>query len=389
MSHVGAKVSEDRCTGCGACQSVCPQSCIELRLDRDGYWKRYVIEEKCINCQKCVTVCSAKCNLHALHVNHSYVAYAQKRSIAYKSASGGAAYILSEIGIEEGYTIVGAAWDLQEKGVKHICVKNKNALEKLRKSKYVQSYFPDALQAISKDEKVIIIGMPCQIQGAYNIFGNRDNILYIDIDCMGPSGKNLLDKYIKYLNTLNMSGIKKLIMREKTKDWINYGVRVEFEDGTNYYSDKYKDPYCLCFNFAHTIQDTCLKHCRWIQHSSADIRIGDAWAYTAKFSYRIAKNGLSLVSIQTSKGNEWFDKLRQHMEVLPVVREMPQKKKITSDKRIFECLRDENKTIIDAVNIFKKKPLLNKIIAKIEEYLSRNYYIYLVSKKIKAMYTRR
>lgn len=389
VNHVGIEINEESCTGCGACKVVCPQSCIDLRLDRDGYWKRHVINEKCVNCQKCLAVCSAKCDLHVLRVNHSYVAYAHKKSIAYKSASGGVAYILSEIGIEKGYTVIGAAWDLQEKGVKHICINNKRDLDKLRKSKYVQSYISDAFQAISENEKVIIIGTPCQIQGAYNIFGNRDNMLYIEMDCMGPSGKNLLDKYIQYLNTLNSSGIRKISMREKTKDWINYGVRVEFKDGTEYYSDKYKDPFCLCFNFAHTIQDTCLKHCRWIQQSSADIRIGDAWNYAAKFPYRIAKNGLSLVSVQTLKGNEWFDELRQYMDVVPVVRGKPQKKIIHSNEKIFECLRDENKTIIDAVNIFQKKPLLSKIIEKIEEYLSRNYYIYLGTKKIKEFCTRR
>lgn len=389
MGHVGIEVNEQLCTGCGACQVICPQSCVELRLDKDGYWKRHVIEENCINCQKCLAVCSAKCKLRQFRCDHSYVAYAKKKMTAYKSASGGVAFCFSKLGIEKGYTVVGAAWDLQEKGVKHVCIKDKNDLDQLRKSKYVQSYISEALQEIPENEKVIVIGTPCQIQGAYNIFGNRDNMLYIEMDCMGPSGKNLLDKYMQYLNTINSSGIKKISMREKTKGWFNYGVRVEFEDGAEYYSDKYKDPFCLCFNFAHTIQETCLKHCRWIQQSSADIRIGDAWDYAAKFPYRIAKNGLSLVSVQTRKGNEWLGELRTVMEVIPVVREQPKKKKINSNEKIFECLRDDSKTIIDAVNIFQQKPFLNKAVAKIEELLSRNYYIYLVSKKIKSLCTRR
>lgn len=111
MSHVGIEVSEERCTGCGACQAICPQSCIDLQLDRDGYWKRHVREDNCINCEKCLAVCSAKCELRPFRCDHSYVAYAKKRMTAYKSASGGIAHVLSKAGIEKGWTVVGAVWN--------------------------------------------------------------------------------------------------------------------------------------------------------------------------------------------------------------------------------------------------------------------------------------
>lgn len=388
MRHVGNVIEEKICTGCGACTAVCPQFCVELKLNCDGYWKRSVKEERCIECQKCLAVCSAKCDLHTLRVDHSYVVYAKNREISYKSASGGFAYLLSKYGIKKGYTIVGTVWDLAERGVKHTCIKDLDSLELLRKSKYVQSYTPEVFQKISKEEKFVIIGTPCQIQGFYNIYGNRDNMLLVELDCMGPAGKNLLDKYVKYLNTVNSSGIKNIVMRDKTKDWLTYGTRVIFEDGTEYYADKYKDPFCQCFNFAHTIQDTCLEYCRWTQKSAADIRIGDAWDYAGQFPYKIARNGLSLVSVQTSKGMQWFHDIQAQMEVTPISREMPQRIKITSDQRIFQSLRDENQTILDAVKLYCSQTIRRRFIFKIEEVLSRNFYVYIFAKKMKSLIRR-
>lgn len=256
-------------------------------------------------------------------------------------------------------------------------------LEKLRKSKNIQSYTLEAFKELHENEKTVVIGTPCQIQGFYNVFGDNENILYVEMDCMGPAGSNLLIKYVDYLNNINSSGIRKITMKEKSKDWLTFGVRVEFEDGTEYYSDKYKDPFCVCFNFAHTIQDTCLKYCRWIQKSAADIRIGDAWDYAGRFPYKIVKNGLSLVSVQSPKGMKWIKYIQPELNLIPVKRPFPQKSEILSNKKIFESLRNEDQTILDAVKIYHDVPFHINVIRKAEEILSRNFYVYILSKRIK------
>lgn len=234
-----------------------------------------------------------------------------------------------------------------------------------------------------ENEKMIVIGTPCQIQGFYNVFGDSENILYIEMDCMGPAGNILLKKYMDYLNSINPSGIRKIIMKEKSKSWLTFGVRVEFEDGAEYYSDKYKDPFCICFNFAHTIQDTCLKYCRWVQNSSADIRIGDAWDYARKFPYKTVKNGLSLISVQSPKGMKWMKHIQPELNIIPVKRSYPKKLEIVSNKKVFESLRDENQTILDAVKIYHDESFFVNATRKMEEILSRNFYVYILAKGIK------
>jgi ferredoxin len=49
---LGVKVNRDVCCYCGACASVCPANCLELketRVEADN--------SKCINCGACIRIC--------------------------------------------------------------------------------------------------------------------------------------------------------------------------------------------------------------------------------------------------------------------------------------------------------------------------------------------
>lgn len=48
---MAALVNEEKCTGCGMCQNVCPVEAIELE---DG---KAVINDDCIECGACVAEC--------------------------------------------------------------------------------------------------------------------------------------------------------------------------------------------------------------------------------------------------------------------------------------------------------------------------------------------
>jgi len=45
------------CTGCYACLNTCPQSCITMKDDFEGFWYPVVDYNKCINCGLCENVC--------------------------------------------------------------------------------------------------------------------------------------------------------------------------------------------------------------------------------------------------------------------------------------------------------------------------------------------
>ena len=50
-------IEKDRCTGCGLCKNVCPQKCITMKENEEGFLYPNVDEEKCINCNACKKNC--------------------------------------------------------------------------------------------------------------------------------------------------------------------------------------------------------------------------------------------------------------------------------------------------------------------------------------------
>ncbi len=54
MAHV---INKEECIGCGACEPVCPVSCISEVEDE----KRVIDESVCIDCGACAGVCPVSC----------------------------------------------------------------------------------------------------------------------------------------------------------------------------------------------------------------------------------------------------------------------------------------------------------------------------------------
>lgn len=54
MAH---RIDKETCIGCGACESVCPVSCIS-EVDSG---KREINEDDCIDCGACASVCPVSC----------------------------------------------------------------------------------------------------------------------------------------------------------------------------------------------------------------------------------------------------------------------------------------------------------------------------------------
>ena len=65
-------VDSEKCCGCGACASVCPEKCITFAADGEGFLCPSVDAKKCVGCNACTKACTQGLNVM------QYIAYAQR-----------------------------------------------------------------------------------------------------------------------------------------------------------------------------------------------------------------------------------------------------------------------------------------------------------------------
>ena len=375
-------ISARQCCGCGICTNVCSGGGgVILCLDNNGYYKRQVNEDKCTHCGKCVEVCPCMSELKIVP-GASFAGSCISVGDTRKSASGGAGYAIAKAYMKKGYAVIGAAWSEDFKRVEHIIAESASDLERLRKSKYVQSCTVDAFKRIKDFENVVVFGTPCQIAGLRNQYGHRDGMILVDFDCMGPAGLNLWDKALGYYNSIDGSGIEAVRMRDKKKSWMMYGMGIEFRSGRVYWNDKFHDPFCILYNFGRTIQDACTRDCRFLNASLADVRIGDAWNYTDGFTAGQIRDGLSVITPLTTLGSAVLREISDVFHLKEVVRNTQAIPAAVENERLTECINDPDRTIMDAVRIYHDVGVLRRIGRKISYILSANDRVYLLIKRL-------
>ena len=130
------------CCGCNACGDVCPKDAINYKVDIEGFWYPKVDLQKCIDCGLCDGVCPI-INVDVLKKNdylkpECFAAINNNLEVRFDSTSGG----LFSVFADKTYRakgFVGGALFNSSFLVEHSISDDKNDLEALRSSKYLQS----------------------------------------------------------------------------------------------------------------------------------------------------------------------------------------------------------------------------------------------------------
>ena len=215
------------CCGCGSCKSVCPVDAIEVKMNKDGFYEASIDNKKCISCGKCIKVCPYASNGFNNHITQGTIYSFKSKSpdVLLKSSSGGAAYHISQLMQQNGYSVVGCTYDVSQKKARHIIVdpNDHDGLSRLQGSKYMQSEFAPAADQVyrDKDKKYLIIGTPCQIAGVRNLLKDRSNVIYADLICHGVPTYHLFEKYKDYLRRKKhiSSDNFDIVFRDKRLGW--------------------------------------------------------------------------------------------------------------------------------------------------------------------------
>ena len=278
---------QDKCTGCGTCANVCPVKSITVKENHEGFLYPFIDQDKCVDCGLCQRTCPA---IHDTRIGESvfYMAWHKDKSVLMDSSSGGVFTALAHYVFRCGGVVFGAIKDPETREVYHCCARNDEELTALRPSKYYQSNLKDAYKQVKefleKDTYVLFTGTACQIAGLYAFLGKDDieQLITADVLCHGVASKKIVDAYIISKEKQFKKKIKNILFRVKDMKtgWYSGGgtrMKLEFDDGSLYVSEKGYDTFFVGFNRNDFLRESCYscKYCG--TERVADLTMGDFW----------------------------------------------------------------------------------------------------------------
>ena len=171
------------CCGCNACVQKCPQNCITMQADSEGFDYPIINLETCIDCGLCQKICPAINQYSSRKPIKIYAAKSKREEVRMKSSSGGIFTELAEQTIQDGGIVFGARFD-SNWNVIHDYTDSIEGLAKFRGSKYVQSKIGNNYiyveQFLKNNKKVLFSGTPCQIAGLRRFLNKEYKSLLLD-----------------------------------------------------------------------------------------------------------------------------------------------------------------------------------------------------------------
>lgn len=282
----------NKCNGCMACSSICPKQCITI-ADSINAMNAEIDETVCINCKLCERVCPNITNPEKTKPIEWKQGWADKE-IRTKSTSGGAASAIIRSFIQSGGYVASCLF--KDGAFVFELTNDLEVAKEFSGSKYVKSN-PEGIykkiQTQLKKDKVIFIGLPCQVAAVKNYIKKQDNLYTIDLICHGTPSIQLLRKYLSE-RRYDLDSINSIAFRNKT----DMGLII---DNKKIEIPRVADHYICTFLEGINYTENCYS-CQFASlERVSDITLGDSWGSPL---HEEEKNGISLILVQTDKGNE-------------------------------------------------------------------------------------
>lgn len=312
-------VEKELCTGCRACELICPLECITMSADAEGFLYPEIDEKKCVQCGKCREVCVGHKSCHdtSCFTKHAFAAWNRDYGIRKNSSSGGIFYSLAENMISAGGVVYGAAFNT-DFSVKHRRIEDIKEISALMGSKYVQSDTAETYRQVLEDLKsgntVLYSGTPCQIAALLRFTkGFGEKLFTVSVICHGVPSPGVWKKYL-YLKRGQYaeSEIRKISFRDKSFGWKDFSLYIEFEK-YRYLQQCRDDLYMRGFLQNLFLRPSCYQ-CNAKGFSvGADLIMGDFWGVERELPEVDMDSGISGIIACTLKGLELWNRVQCHM----------------------------------------------------------------------------
>ena len=314
------------CYGCELCKDVCPVNAIEMVEDKEGFKYPKIDKEKCINCGLCERNCIYRKEMKTSVEDDFpkiYAAACKDNNVLKESSSGGIFTELYKYIINQKGYVVGVKYN-NDMVAEYAITNNEKECEKFRGSKYVAANINNVRKEIKEKleqgNKVLFTGNPCQIK-ALKTYLNKDyeNLYLVEILCHGAPSPKVFRMYIKYLEEKYKSKVIDFRFRDKQDGWATENkstIKVKFEDGRVLTEPAKYNNYNRAFLNNYILRPGCY-NCEFAgENNLSDMVIGDFWGIEKlmpKFSKK-EKNGISMIKINTKKGEEIFNAVNNNLE---------------------------------------------------------------------------
>ena len=304
------------CCGCGACATVCPMSCVELKTTSEGFYQATIQSGRCIDCGKCLSVCPMEDSTSIKNKKtpvSAYAVYHSNEQVRQKSTSGGVFYQLAKNILVNGGVVFGALFD-ESFHLKHDAVVYEGELDSLCGSKYLQSDLTGVYKAVKgflyNGTQVFFVGTPCQIAALYAVVGHHEKLLTADLVCHGVPSPGLFHSYISYLEKRYRGKIIHYCFRSKehANSRISYTAKVELVNQhmkkKTIYMNGDEEPYTLRY-LTNSLQCKSCYQCPYATHQRVgDVTLGDFWGYETVYPELESISGVSLVLVNSMQGKK-------------------------------------------------------------------------------------
>lgn len=361
MIDVNDKIN---CSGCTACQSICPQKAIQMIEDKEGFLYPQINKEKCINCNLCNNVCPVKNASVNIKKQKAYIFQNSNDEIRRESTSGGAFSAIAEYIISKNGIVYGAMFDENFKVI-HDSVESIDGLAKFRNSKYVQSDLNNCFirikDELNKGRYVCFSGTSCQIEGLKR-FLNKDysNLLLVDVVCRAVPSPLVWEKYLE-LRKKRYKDITKILFRDKYYGYKYSNLSIYTKENISkleYHSGVETDPYLRAF-FSNICDRPSCYDCKFKkQYRESDLTIWDCFDVEKFNKNKDDDKGTTRIMTNTQKGEEVIDNLK----INNFVEEISVDKALNEFNHIFNKVKMnpkrteffEDVTTKDAEEVFNK-----------------------------------
>lgn len=362
---------KDKCSGCHACYSICPKQAITMVEDEKGFKYPVINKELCVNCNLCEKVCPIILNKENKNKVEAYMAINLNDKTRKESSSGGVFTLIAEIILDKKGYVFGAMINKDLKVV-HSYVDKKEGLIKFRGSKYVQSNIGNSYKVVKEkldnDEYVLFTGTPCQVEGLYSYLKKEYDKLYTqDIVCHGVPSPLVYEKYIESLEKTHKNKITEICFRNKDNGWKNYNFRIGLKNNKKITEVSAQNIYMKAFLKDIILRDSCYNCSFKKKNRNSDITLADFWGIDKIDKEFDDNKGTSLVIVNSKKGNELFNDIKD---------------KIKFRKTDFEEAIKYNPSMIKSVKIPKERKKFFENINKME--IQKLMKKYIPKQKFKA-----